>query len=99
VRLLLGAQEVFCYLRHKPLTPPADARFNGSVRLVYRRKNVIGIVLTEAGKGLPGGRCLLAMVRVISEICGTPARAHSAIAYKVCCTDLLSWDANVVTRD
>ena len=34
----------------KPLTPPADARFDGSVRLVYRRKNVIGIVLTEAGK-------------------------------------------------
>jgi len=45
-----GAQEVFCYLRHNLLTPPADARFNGSVRLVYRRKNVIGIVLTEAGK-------------------------------------------------
>jgi len=27
------------------------------------------------------------MVRVISEICGAAARAHSAIAYKVCCTD------------
>jgi len=46
----LGAREVLRNLRSQPLAPPADARFNGAVRFVYRHENVIRVVLTETRK-------------------------------------------------
>jgi len=82
VRLLPGGARGAPQSASQPLAPPADARFNGAVRFVYRHENVIRVVLTETRK-VYSRQCLLGMVRVISEICGAAARRISAIAYKV----------------
>ena len=44
------ARQVVGGLDHERLAPAAHARFDCSVRLVYRHKDVIRIVLTEARK-------------------------------------------------